>query len=243
MRIVFFGTSHGVPEANQSCSCILLEVGERRYFIDMGRDPNVPLKTRRIPFESVKAVFITHMHTDHTDGLIPFLGLCSWYYTKADPHIYLPDRVEETAAILSAWMTNSGLPKMGDFSFSRIREGLFYEDEAIRITAYPTKHIAVSYAFLVEAEGKRVLFGGDLSHRPQEDFPKEVLQKPLDLAICESAHFAATEYLPIFKGCDNLKKLCITHYSDRFLASVLELTQALPEIPVLRANDGMEIVL
>ena len=36
MRLVFFGTSHGVPEPNRHCSCAMVECGEHRYFVDMG---------------------------------------------------------------------------------------------------------------------------------------------------------------------------------------------------------------
>ena len=105
-------------------------------------------------------------------------------------------------------------------------------------------HIAESYCYLIEAEGKRVFFSGDMCHRgPQNDFPTFIFEKPVDLAICEAAHFRATEYLPIFKGQYHLKKLCFNHYSDRFLASVLEMKELLPEIPVLRAFDGLEITV
>ena len=95
---------------------------------------------------------------------------------------------------------------------------------------------------LLEADGRRVLFTGDLKG-PAVDFPMSVLSKPLDLAVCESAHFAATDYVPLFRDNRNLKRLCLTHYSERFLASVLQTVELLPEIEVFRAQDGMELAL
>ena len=85
MRIIFFGSSHGVPEPNRRMSSILVEVGENRYFIDMGTQSIEQLITRRIPVESVKGIFITHMHGDHTDGLPAFLDLTGWYFKKPTP--------------------------------------------------------------------------------------------------------------------------------------------------------------
>ena len=39
MRIVFFGSSHGVPEPNRKCTSVMVEVdGDHRYIIDMGRE-------------------------------------------------------------------------------------------------------------------------------------------------------------------------------------------------------------
>ena len=90
MRIVFLGSSHGVPEPNRRCSSMLLEIGERYYVMDMGCSVIEDLVTRNIRVEDIKSIFVTHMHGDHTDGLVHFVDLCSWYYKNADPEIYLP---------------------------------------------------------------------------------------------------------------------------------------------------------
>jgi len=243
MRIVFLGTSHGVPEPDRKCSSTLIEVGNSRYIIDMGTQSIEQLIVRRIPIESVKCIFATHMHGDHTNGIISYLDLCSWYFKEAQPTVFMPEPVEEAVAAIKAWLKCNGT-ELGDYTFKPVNEGLIYEDKDIKVTAFKTKHIERSYAFLVEAEGKRVLFSGDLSHNgPQDDFPVSVLDEPLDLAVCESAHVAATQYLPIFKDCKNLKQLCFNHYYEPFIPSVIEMKSLLPDIPVMRAADGMEIVL
>lgn len=242
MRIVFFGSSHGVPEANRRCSSALIEVGENRYFIDMGTQSIEQLLTRRMAPDSVKAIFFTHMHGDHTNGLVSFVDLCSWYFNHTDPAIFLPEPVEDTVAALTAWLKCNGT-NMRPFRFAPVKEGLLYEDGAIRVTAFRTKHNQMSHAYLVEAEGKRVLFSGDLCHKgPQEDFPVSVFDEPLDLAICEVAHFPATKYLPLFENQPNLKKLCFNHYSHTFQATIYDVIKAL-DIPVFMASDGTEIVL
>ena len=199
MRIVFFGSSHGVPEANRRCSSTMIEVGDRRYFIDMGTQSIEQLITRRMAPNSVKGIFFTHMHGDHTNGLVSFVDLCTWYFKDVDPAIYLPEPMDETVAALGSWLKCNGVT-MKPFRFAPVHEGLLYEDEAIKVTAFRTMHNQMSHAYLVEAEGKRVLFTGDLCHKgPQEDFPVSVFEKPLDLAICEVAHFPATKYLPCLK--------------------------------------------
>lgn len=243
MRITFFGSSHGIPEPNRRCSSTLIEVGESRYFIDMGTQSVEQLVTRHIPIASVKAVFVTHMHGDHTDGLISFVDLCSWAFKGVSPKLYLPGDVEAAKTAIGAWLACND-NTLGPLEFCSVQPGLLYDDGVLRVTAYPTKHIAVSYAYLVETEGKRVLFSGDLSNKgPREDFPVSVLEAPLDLSICESAHFDATQYLPLLEGNGNLKRLCFNHYSDRFLPSVLSMFNSLPGVEVFRACDGTEITL
>lgn len=243
MRIVFFGSSHGVPEANRRCSSALIEVGENRYFIDMGTQSIEQLITRNIPIDSVKGIFFTHMHGDHTDGILSFVDLCSWYFKNTDPAIFLPaEPMDTTVDAMRGWLKCNGV-EMRPFRFAPVHEGLLYEDDCIRITAFRTKHIAISYAYLVEAEGKRVLFSGDLCHKgPQEDFPLSVFEKPLDLAICEVAHFPATKYLPLFENQPNLKKVCFNHYSHHFQETIYEAMRSLP-MPSSMVSDGTEIVL
>ena len=75
MQITFLGASHGVPEANRRCSCTLIETNGRYYFIDMGVNAIDALRTRGIEVEDVKGIFITHMHGDHTNGLILSAGI------------------------------------------------------------------------------------------------------------------------------------------------------------------------
>ena len=100
MRIVFFGSSHGVPEPGRRCSSAMIEVGERRYFIDMGTQSIEQLITRRMAPNSVKGIFFTHMHGDHTNGLISFVDLCTWYFKDVDPAIFLPEPMDDAIAAM-----------------------------------------------------------------------------------------------------------------------------------------------
>lgn len=243
MKLVFFGASHGSPEPNRRCSSTMIEVGGNRYFVDMGTQSIEGLINRGIPVESVRAIFVTHMHGDHTNGMISFLDLCSWRFREANPTVCLPGDMERTKKALADWLLCNGTT-LRPFEFRSVQEGLVFDDGILRVTAYKTMHTDFSYAYLIEAEGRRVLFGGDLSHSPAKDFPMAVLQSPLDLAICEGAHFKATEYIPIFSGNQKPKKLCFNHYSSRLLASLMEAKEALSQdMDVILATDGLEISL
>lgn len=242
MRITFLGSSHGLPEANRKCTSILIEIGKNRYVIDMGTDITEPFATKNLPLSSIRAILITHMHGDHTNGLVPFLELCNWAYRdEVNPAVFLPGNTEGTIAAINAWLRCNASCEPYAFDYKPVECGAIYDDGVAKFTAFQTKHTAASYAYLLEAEGARVLFCGDLSHKgPSDDFPVSVLDEPLDLAICEAAHFDATEYLPILKGNKNLKSLCFNHYSEKHLASVIEAKKEMGDIPTHIATDGME---
>ena len=245
MRITFFGTSHGVPEAHRRCSSALITLGSgenaRRYIIDMGLNAIDEMRTRNLPVDSVKAVFITHMHGDHTDGLIQFVDLCSWYFKTANPTIFLPEL--ECFEPMKAWIHATGVEVREEIHFEPVSEGAFYDDGFLKVTAARTRHCRTSYGYLLEAEGKRVLFSGDLSCEPANDFPASFAKdEPLDLAVCECAHFEATKYLPVFEAC-RLRSIVFNHYVNKHIGSIFDVAKTLKPLPVALANDGMEIEL
>ena len=70
MKITFLGTSHGYPEKGRVVSCTMVETGGKIYIIDAGSAVDEHLVEQDADFSAVRAVFITHMHSDHVNGLL-----------------------------------------------------------------------------------------------------------------------------------------------------------------------------
>ena len=90
-----------------------------------------------------------------------------------------------------------------------------YDDGNLRLTPVPTRHLAAqgrpSYAYLVEADGRAVLFTGDLSGRLAErDFPAVALERALDAVVCEMAHFDVPDMAPYLEKC-RARQVLFTH--------------------------------
>lgn len=238
MKITFVGSSHGVPEANRKCQSIMITEKGNTYFVDMGTSAIDALRKRNIEIDTVKGIFISHMHGDHTNGLIQFIDLITWYFKTPDPVVCLPDL--EAARVIDDWLTVTMNGNKKEINYKKTENGCVFDDGVLKVTAIATEHCPNSYAYLIECADKRVLITGDLRN-PKIDFP-DAGDKMIDLVICESAHFAATEYEQVFPKY-NIEKVCVTHYSDRFLGSVLELVKRLNEkgIGAIRASDDLEI--
>ena len=79
MKLIVAGASHGVPEKHRFCTSLFLQVGEKTYIMDAGAPISALLDRYDIPHNTVKAVFITHGHTDHINGLPAFCSELMWW--------------------------------------------------------------------------------------------------------------------------------------------------------------------
>ena len=235
MRLTFIGTSHGVPEPHRRCSSYLLEVNGAYYIIDMGTQTIEDLRRLGISIDAVRLVICTH-----PNGLISFVDLVNWYFRSASPTVLVPD--EAMIPPMRAWIevNQSGGLREG-IALGTVREGVTYEDENIRITAVRNQHCKNAFSFFVEAEGKRVLFTGDLRH-PTVDFPAPAFELPCDLILCELAHFSADDCIPVFDKT-KAKKILHTHISPRWHESLARQMAAKHPYAYGAVQDGMELVL
>lgn len=238
MRISFLGTGHGVCEPHRKCACSLIEAGGKKYLIDLGCDPMPDLADRGISINDITAVFITHSHGDHLNGLVPMTNQMSWCFMDADPAIYLPEM--QFVDALKGWMNALHLTLRESIRFYGVKEGLFYDDGTLRVTAFPTGHMENAYSFLAEAEGKKVLFSGDLKggDGPVADYARITKGISLDAAVVEAVHFDPMLYQePMTENPP--KKLFINHYSHYSLEKTCRLRKALSEtVPTVILTDG-----
>ena len=145
----------------------------------------------------------------------------------------------EVEVAINLWLTGTQAGREKKINYQKTVEGVVYDDGVLKLTAIPTRHCPGSHAYVLEAEGKTVLCTGDLS-RPSEDFPW--VEKPLDLLICESAHFPTTDYLPVLAKIE-AKKVCVTHYSPKRMVSLYQFQQEMAERgnPIVIATDDLEL--
>ncbi|MBR2460636.1 MAG: MBL fold metallo-hydrolase [Clostridia bacterium] len=202
MKITFLGSSHGIPSAERFCSCAMLEINEKLYFIDAGA-PLIDLLLRNGKHpEDIKAVFCTHHHGDHTDGLLNLTDLCNWAFKNTSFDMFVTKG--EQGEVIKACVAVSSMPVDTErLRFRTAAPGAVYEDENVRVTYFPTKHCEPypSYAILVEAGDKRALFTGDLSQRlAKGDFPVYPMENETDIVVCEMAHFCREHVEPYVKA-------------------------------------------
>jgi len=255
MKITFLGTSHGMTEKNAFCAAAVVSIGERHYVIDAGAPLGTLLQNYDIPFSGIRAIFITHPHHDHFLGLVDLSSLVEGFrFQNVSIDVYHPEGVP--------------IAKMYDFLYdgkieSQDSERLHYhlyqdakpdgdvifDDGVLKVTAIPVEpYVPHSHAFLLEAEGKKVLFSGDL-HKDMPDYPAvlEQTDTPFDLVVVEAAHSVLTgEPVMAHFRATKTKRLIIQHRNPRRNTDEMmkEVAADLaPLYPVFVIGDGYSIEL
>ena len=245
MKIAFLGTGHGIATSERSCSAALIECGGAIYYVDCGAP--IYERTEALGFDAtkVRAVFTTHAHGDHIGGIFQFADLLNWArkFAETKCRFFLTEEriVDATRSLVS--MITKPLDECR-LTFELAAEGEVYKDENIRVSYIPTRHLAVldrpSYSILIEGEGKRVLFSGDMSqHLAEGDFPVAAYEKT-DIFVCELAHFSLDELSPYLQNV-GAKRVAFTHVSP--LGKYDEVEKIKGEYPfeILTPSD-MEII-
>lgn len=235
MKITFLGTSHGDPTTDRYNASLLIESGDAGYLFDCGSPATASLVRRGFDFGRLRAVFISHMHLDHCADLPNLLKHLVKH--KLEARAYLPDpaAVSPVDSLLRlAYPVPSGVK----VPYHIIEPGPFFADGNVSVTAVPTDHGRgrfPSFSFVIEADGKKILYTGDLS-ASLDDFPVRAAEEA-DLVICELTH-ALPEVTESKLRPLALKRVVFTHIGPRYeKGGVLTLPQGLP-FAVSAASDG-----
>lgn len=244
MKIVFLGTGHGVPSAERACSAAMIEVGGAIYYVDAGCAMVERTLAAGRQIGNIRAVFNTHCHTDHILGAVHLADLFNWYYKDFGIDLYLPEQsvIDGIKGLIAA----TTRPIDGErIRFHKAAAGEIYRDENVTVSLYPTKHIASvgrpSYGVLIEGEGKRVYFSGDMSQwLGENDFPTEIAGSGLDLFVVEFAHFRSEHLFPHLAGV-NARAVAFNHVYPLDKYGELEGIRGKYPFEVLTPDDMTEI--
>ncbi len=241
MKIITLGTSHGAAEKDRFCSSTLIDIGGALYLIDCGAPAEALVERLGYSTKDIKAVFITHMHEDHCGALSGIYKKFCVYHREYSCEAFFPEKAGIDA--FKVWLT--GLHSKPDaqtsFRFNLITEGEFYKDENVVVSAQRTYHLGQdfpSYSFMLEAEGKRIVFTGDMGHN-FKDFPSHAINNHCDLVVSEFTHFNPQDIEFAAKNIAqaNADRIVFSHVQNGKSEPIME-HQNLFSCPIEIANDG-----
>lgn len=189
LHVALCGTGSPLPDPTRAGPCNVVIAGPHIFVVDAGEGGARNMALMRIPNGRVAAIFLTHLHSDHIDGLPPMM-LLRW--TGANAHSPVPvygpigtarvvdgfnrayaiDQGFRTAHHGAAIAPPSGaggaarefaLPPQRDWSPVPV-----FARDGVVVTAFRVDHgpvePAVGYRF--DYKGRSIVFSGDTSATP-----------------------------------------------------------------------------
>ena len=175
------GSRSPIPSPGRAETCVMVRAGENIYIVDIGDGSASNLRSWGIPYNQIKSVLLTHLHSDHISDLAD-LHLASWINenreTKLD--VYGPAGVNlvtegfETAYEPDYFFRNSHhgeqiapldvagfIPHTVDLNQPKV----IHEDGLI-ITAFEVVHDPVKPAlgYRFDYKGRSLVISGDTSY-------------------------------------------------------------------------------
>ena len=171
--LILLGT--GMPRPDPMCSgpASAVVVGGQVFLFDAGPGVMRRLAAAGLPIDGVDALFLTHLHSDHTLGY-PDLIFTSWVMGRREPlQAYGPKGLRRmTKHILEAWKEDIGVRITGlerasvegyQVDVHEIKAGIVYERDGVRITAFPVRHGSWKHAFgyRIDTADRSIVISGD----------------------------------------------------------------------------------
>ncbi|GGZ79147.1 MBL fold metallo-hydrolase [Paraglaciecola chathamensis] len=227
--VTLLGTGNPMPEVERFGPSTLVQVKDKTFLFDAGRGVTMRLQQAHIRAPQIDGVFLTHLHSDHiTDiddvwlsgwvfspfggrstafniyGPVGTLGLTKGLSAAYDADIVIRKNVEKAPA--------SGI----EFVVKEIEQGVIYEEDGIKITAFTVDHGAVKPAFgyRIDYDNRSVIISGDT--RYSENLIS--YSKNTDLLI----HEIATGDKRIFEQFPPAKAIFKVHTSPADLLKIVD---------------------
>ena len=97
LKVVLAGTSGPLPVRDRAKPCIVVQAAGALYLVDVGPESTENLMTWRLPVSAARAVFLTHLHSDHIGDLGEF-NMQSWVQGRERPLALIgPSGVDKVA--------------------------------------------------------------------------------------------------------------------------------------------------
>jgi len=182
LHVMLCGAGSPLPDINRSGPCVAVQAGEHLYIVDAGTNGARNLGRFFVDAGRTEAVFLTHVHSDHIDGLGE-LAMIRWLNSGSDQPlpVYGPPIISEIVAGFNrAYAPDIGYRVLHQpdavratgggleaFTFEMPVEGelktVLETPDGVRVSAFKVDHEPVDEAvgYRIDYKGLSVAISGD----------------------------------------------------------------------------------
>lgn len=175
-KLILLGTKGGPRVGGErSNPASVIVVDGVPYVVDCGQGVSRQLVSAGIPLNSVRHLFITHMHSDHN---LEYGGLVynAWATGMKEMQVYAPPTIEPMTKSFFDYMKFDVETRMADEGRPDLRkmvttheitaDGLVMQDERVKVTAARNIHPPIhhSFAFRFDTRDRSIVISGDTNY-------------------------------------------------------------------------------
>jgi ribonuclease BN (tRNA processing enzyme) len=213
-RLILLGTGGGpTPKPNRAAPAQAIVVGDNVYVIDAGNGVARQLVLAGIKLSAIRALFLTHHHSDHNADFGNLLML-AWATNLTRPVSLIgpPPLARMTSQFLAmndydirTRIADEGRPPLAPLLRPReiSRPGLVHADDQVRVTAALVDHPPVrpAFAYRFDTSDRSIVISGDTAPSPA----LIALAKGADVLVHEVMHLPALD--PLIANESNAPRL------------------------------------
>ncbi|NKE63504.1 MBL fold metallo-hydrolase [Lentzea sp. PSKA42] len=181
LSLTVLGCATPYPSTDNPCSGYLVSHGDTRVWMDAGTGTLGPLQ-RHTRLEDLDAIWISHLHADHSADLLTTYYALLFADVERDPiPLYGPPGIADR---LAGFLTNGPQrsPVESAFAVTELRDGLDTTVGSMRLTTAAVEHGIPAFGVRIEAAGRSLTYSGDTAPCPS----LTELARGTDVLLCES---------------------------------------------------------
>ena len=202
------GTSGPLPVRDRAKACVAIQAGGDLYLVDVGPESVENLQAWRMPVAAAKAVFLTHLHSDHI-GEVGEFNMQSWVAGRPAPLILVgPSGTEHVAAGFNEAYSQDHIFRNAHHEHGDVKlplaagllkpqivpngaaTAVVWKKDGLVVTAIAVHHDPVkpAFAYRFDYKGRSVVVSGDTAKWP----PLADASKGADVLIHEAQNAQMT---------------------------------------------------
>lgn len=181
------GSGSPMPDANRAGPCVAVLAGDKGFVFDAGSGSIRKLQRMGFPMEKLQGVYLTHLHSDHIDGLGELL-LQAWVGGSRGAPLPVsgpPGTDTLVNGLMQGYAIDKGfriahhgeaVARPGGFggapAIIALPDGVpamvVHDRDGVRITVIRVDHspVAPAYGYRIEYKGRAIAISGDTVYSP-----------------------------------------------------------------------------
>ena len=163
-EIHILGCGSALPTTRHNASSQVIRIGNKQFMIDCGEGTQLQLRRNHIHFSFINHIFISHLHGDHSFGLIGLISTFGLLGRTAPLHIYADAMLEKVMKPQLDFYCKDIKYPLFFHSIDASKHSVIYEDNTITVETLPLNHRMPCCGFLFKEKPKRRHLLGDIAN-------------------------------------------------------------------------------